>query len=190
MSLIPAFKIGLWNAWLFMSVFIIQMLIIMLINRQISEKSHIPREFKRTKQEKYVARAANLIWLAAMLYSVFLPLQINSLWFYSGLVVFLIGLILLVASTINFISNPADKVITRGIYRFSRHPMYLATFFICIGAGLAAASWLFLLISIIMALCFYQEALIEERYCLENYGQTYQEYLNRTPRCFGPPKKI
>ena len=190
MSIIPDFRLGIGNAWLFMSVFLIQMLIIMLVNRQISEKSHVPRKFKRTKREKFVASAANYTWLAAMLYSVFLPLKLRTIWFCSGLVIFVFGLILLTASTISFISTPADKVIKRGIYQYSRHPMYLAIFFICIGSGLAAASWLFLLISVIMALCFYQEALIEERYCLENFGQAYQEYLNRIPRCFGLPKKI
>jgi len=190
MSIIPAFKIGIWNAWLFMVVFLIQMLIIMLANRQISEKSHVPREFKRTRHEKFVASAANYIWLAAMFYSIFLPFRLGTLWFYAGLVLFVVGLILLTASTIDFISTPTHKVITRGIYRFSRHPMYLATFIISLGSGLAAASWLFILISTIMALCFFKEAQIEERYCLETYGQPYQEYLNRTPKWLGLPNKI
>ncbi|MBN2245944.1 MAG: isoprenylcysteine carboxylmethyltransferase family protein [Candidatus Aminicenantes bacterium] len=189
MSIIPAFKIGIWNAWIFMSVFLIQMLIIILINRQISEKSHIPREFKRSKREKFAASAANYTWLAAMFYSIFLPLRLGTLWFYAGLAFFAIGLILLAASTIDFISTPTHKVITRGIYRFSRHPMYLAISIICLGSGLASASWLFLFISIIMALCFYQEAQIEEKYCLETYGQPYQKYLNKTPKWLGLPKK-
>jgi hypothetical protein len=33
MSLIPAFEIGVWNAWIFMSVFILQMLVIMLLGK-------------------------------------------------------------------------------------------------------------------------------------------------------------
>ena len=190
MSIIPAFKIGVWNAWLFMGVFLIQMLIIMLVNRQISEKSHVPREFKRNKREKFVASAANYSWLAAMFYSIFLPFKLGTLWFYAGLILFAAGLILLTASTIDFISTPTHKVITRGIYRFSRHPMYLATCIICLGSGLAAASWLFLLISIILAFCFYQEAQIEEKYCLDTYGNSYRDYLSKTPRWLGLPKKI
>jgi protein-S-isoprenylcysteine O-methyltransferase Ste14 len=60
--------------------------------------------------------------------------------------------------------------------------MYLATFFICLGSGIATVSWLLIFLSIIMALCFYQEALIEERYCLNRYDNAYREYINRTPR--------
>lgn len=162
----------------------------MLANRQISEKSHVPREFKRNKRERFMASAANLMWLAAMFYSIFLPFRLGTMWFYAGLAFFAIGLILLVLSTINFISTPSDEVIKQGIYRFSRHPMYLAIFFICLGAGTASASWLFLLISVIMALSFYREAHLEEKYCHETYGHDYQEYLNKTPKLFGLPKKL
>jgi protein-S-isoprenylcysteine O-methyltransferase Ste14 len=93
-------------------------------------------------------------------------------------------------ATINFIATPADQLITKGAYQFSRHPMYVATFFICLGAGTATGSWLFILISIIMAFCFYQEALIEERYCLNGYDNAYQDYIKRTPRWIGFPRTI
>jgi protein-S-isoprenylcysteine O-methyltransferase Ste14 len=79
-------------------------------------------------------------------------------------------------------------LITKGLYRFSRHPMYLATFFICLGAGIASISWLFIFISLIMILCFHQEALIEERYCMKKYSE-YIDYLNSVPRWLGIPKK-
>ena len=87
------------------------------------------------------------------------------------------------------ITTPTDQVITKGVYNFSRHPMYLSTFFICLGSGIATASWLFIFISIIMVFCFYKEALIEERYCLKRYDKTYQEYINKTSRWIGVHKK-
>jgi len=188
-SLIPASKIGIWNAWIFMSVFLLQMLAIMFVDKRVWERSHIPIEARRNKLERYVGIIANLIWLLALGYSVFLPLQLGATWFYIGLSVFIIGLTLMALATFNFIATPADQLITKGAYQFSRHPMYVATFFICLGAGIATGSWLFIFISIIMALCFYQEALIEERYCLNRYGNVYQEYINRTPGWIGVPKK-
>jgi len=187
-SLIPAFKIGIWNAWLFMSVFLLQMMVIQLIDKHIREKSHVPREAKRNRFERYVGIIGNFIWLLAMGYSVFLPLQPGTFWFYVGLSIFIIGLILMVIATFNFITISTDQLITQGAYNFSRHPMYLATFFICLGSGIATESWLFIFFSIIMALCFYQEALIEERYCLTRYQNAYQEYMNRTPRWIGVPQ--
>lgn len=172
-----------------MSVFLLQMLAIMFVDKRVWERSHIPIEARRNKLERYVGIIANLIWLLALGYSVFLPLQLGTTWFYIGLSVFIIGLTLMALATFNFIATPADQLITKGAYQFSRHPMYVATFFICLGAGIATGSWLFILFSIIMALCFYQEALIEERYCLDRYGNVYQEYINRTPGWIGVPKK-
>jgi len=189
LSLIRAtFKIGVWNAWIFMSVFLLQMLAIMFIAKRVRERSHVPVNARRNKFERYVSIIGNLFWLLAMGYSVFLPFQLGTVWFHIGLFVFIIGLILMAIATFNFIATPADKLITKGAYSFSRHPMYLATFFICLGSGIATVSLLFMILSIIMALCFYQEALIEERFCLNRYGNTYKDYINSTPRWIGIPK--
>jgi protein-S-isoprenylcysteine O-methyltransferase Ste14 len=94
-----------------------------------------------------------------------LPFKIGAIWFYIGLSVFIIGLALMAIATFNFIATPVDQFVRKGAYKLSRHPMYLATFLICLGSGIATVSLLFILLSIIMASCFYQEALIEERYC-------------------------
>jgi len=187
--LVPAFKIGIWNAWIFMSVFLLQMLAIMFIDKRVRKRSHIPIEARLNKLERYAGIIGNLIWLLALGYSVFLPLQPGTTWFYIGLSVFIIGLTLLALATFNFVTTPIDQLITKGVYNFSRHPMYLATFFICLGSGIATISWLFIFFSIIMALCFYQEALIEERYCLNKFNNDYQEYINRTPRWIGIPQR-
>jgi protein-S-isoprenylcysteine O-methyltransferase Ste14 len=168
-----------------MSVFPLQMLAIVLVDKRIWKRSHIPIEARRNKLERYVSAIANIIWLLALGYSLFLPLQLGTTWFYIGLSFFVIGLTLMALATINFIGTPADQLITKGAYQFSRHPMYVATFFICLGAGTATGSWLFIFFSIIMAFCFYQEALIEERYCLNRYGNAYREYMESTPRWIG-----
>ena len=168
-----------------MSVFLIQMLAIMFADKRIRERSHVPMEARRKRLERYAGIVGNFTWLLAMGYSVFLPLQPGTLWFYGGLSVFIIGLILMATATFSFITTPADELIKKGVYQFSRHPMYLATFFICLSCGIAAASWLFIFCSVILAFCFHQEALIEERYCLEKYGSDYQKYLRSVPRWFG-----
>jgi len=184
----PDFKIGLWNAWLFMSVFVLQMGVMMLADKRILEKSHVPAAARTNRFERSIGIIGNLAWFIALGYSVFLPLQLGSIWFYMGLSIFLVGSALLVIATINFMTTPVDRLITKGAYRFSRHPMYMATFFICLGTGFAAASWIFVLLALLMALCFYREALIEERYCLNIHGSTYEQYRLRTSRWFGVPR--
>ena len=182
--LIPVFKIGICNAWIFMSVFLLQMLAILFINKRVWERSHIPIEARRNKFERYISIIGNLFWLLAMGYSVFLPLQFGTIWFFIGLFVFIIGLTLMAIATYNFITTPTDQLIIKGVYKFSRHPMYLATFFICVGSGIATISWLFILFSIMMAFCFYQEALIEERYLIDKFGDEYLEYQSNVRAVF------
>ncbi len=143
---------------------------------------------KRSKSDQRIGKAAMITWLIAIIYSIFLPLQLGTIWFYIGLGVFLFGLIILTIATLNFATAPHDKPITGGFYHYSRHPMYLATFLIYAGTSLASASWLFFLLTITTVVLIRPEAMLEERYCLEKHGDSYREYMDRTPRWIGIPK--
>ena len=188
MSLVPAFEIGVWNAWIFMSSFLLQWLAIILARKNVAERSGHPADMKRSKAEKRAGIIGNTIWLLATVYSIFLPLQLETLWFYPGLAIFLIGLGILTAATINFATALFDKPITHGIYHYSRHPMYLATFLIFLSTSIASASWVFFLLGIANIFWMRTEALVEERYCLQKYGDAYREYMSKTPRWIGIPK--
>lgn len=171
-----------------MSVFVLQMIAVGFADKRIRERTHVPSEARQNRLERSVGIIGNLVWLSALGLSIFLPLQLGTIWFYLGLSLFLLGLVIMAMATVNFMTAPADQPITTGAYRFSRHPMYLATFLICLGSGFASASWIFIVLSAIMAVCFFQEACIEERYCAEKYGAVYKEYMRRSPRWFGAPK--
>ena len=188
MSLIPAFEIGVWNAWLFMSSFLLQWLAVSLAGKRVSQRTGHPSDMKRSKSDQRIGMATMISWLIATIYSVFLPLQQGTIWFYIGLGFFLSGLIILTVATLNFATAPHDKPITGGLYRYSRHPMYLAAFLIYIGTSLASASWLFFLLAIATVALTRLGAILEETYCLKRYSNAYREYMNRTPRWIGIPK--
>ena len=189
MSWVPVFELGLWNAWIFMVIFIIQMFVIMFVDKKIWKKSHVPIEAKRNRFEKQVGIFANFFWLIAMIYSIFLPLRLYSNFFYIGLIVFVIGLIILIRATYDFITIKPNNIIKTGVYKISRHPMYLATFVITLGVSIASISWLFFVLSILMMFFFHKEALIEERFCLEIFGEEYNNYMQYASRWIGIPKK-
>ena len=184
MSLIPSFEIGLWNAWILMSSFILQMLAVLLLGRGVWARSSLPSGIKRSKLEKFNPIIGNSVWFLATIYSIFLPLQLGTLWFYIGLPIFLVGLVILTGATANFAAAPAEKPATKGVYYFSRHPLYLSMNIIYIGTGIASASWVFILLGIANILWIRTEAVTEERY----YNRDYREYMDRTPRWIGVPK--
>jgi protein-S-isoprenylcysteine O-methyltransferase Ste14 len=75
-----------------------------------------------------------------------------------------------------------DKLITSGLYRFSRNPQYLADMAILIGFGfLFASPWVWLVVIVgITALALAPFA--EEPWLRDQYGSRYREYCAETRR--------
>ena len=190
MSWLPAFKIGLWNAWILMLIFPLQPLIIRWLDKavgtgQIYQK--LGGEQGGNGQKK-IYQIFSVIQILLGAYSIFLPLKLGTAWFYAGLTVYLTGLLLFLSSTITVAATPQGQVFTRGMYRWSRHPGYLSISLTFIGVGIASASWVFLLLAAVLSLLLRSQAILEERGCLVLYGNAYQEYLDRTPQWLGIPR--
>ena len=186
MSLIPEFEIGLWNAWIFMLYHFLPMPLLMLIHKGLAKKVNEPH----SEIEKKLYPVMSIIWFFAFIYSIFLPLQFGTIWFYIGLPISIIGLITYTIAIVTIATTPIDNVpLTKGLYRYSRHPMYITQLLMFIGVGIASASWVFLMFSIVYTILSFVIAIPEERFCLENYGDTYREYMNKTPRYIGMPKR-
>jgi len=186
MLLIPAFELGLWNAW----ILVIPMLIILFSDMRAtaSRESGKEGDFQLTRKEKRIMNAMFLPMVVSWVYAVFLPLQLGTIWLYSGLIVCLFGMIFTSVAILNFVTSPKDKVITRGLYRFTRNPSYVGMILMHIGLGIACSSWLFLLLTVVMMIMLNAVLPSEERYCLYRFGDDYRNYKNRTPRWIGIPK--
>jgi len=130
----------------------------------------------------------NLFVLLMMIYSIFLPLKLGTAWFYTGLSIYLLGLVIFTILIVNVASTPLGKPFTKGVYRYSRNPGYLSQIIVFIGIGVASASWLYLLLSAILMVLTYLFITIEERITLDKLGDAYSEYMKRTPRWVGIPK--
>jgi protein-S-isoprenylcysteine O-methyltransferase Ste14 len=188
MSLVPAFEIGVWNVWIFMVCSLIPVIFLFrpLVIRGQEEGVAFTAYF--SKIQKNAFSSTQLIYFILIIYSIFVPLKLGTVWFYVGLPVFLVGLIPYAMLAVNFVTTPLDKPVTRGIYRYSRHPMYVTEFLVLLGAGIASASWIFLLLFVVDIILPHLFVEAEERYCIEKYGDAYREYMNRTPRWLGIPK--
>ena len=187
MSLIPEFELGVWNAWILMLLaMIVGPVVGVLINKEGMEKVNVSPPYSST--EKIVERVLDLVYLASLVYSVFLPLKLGTAWFYVGLLICILSLIIGYLGIISFVTTPIDESITKGVYRISRNPMVFSQFLMIIGIGIACASWLFLLLAMPFVILWNILVSAEERFCLEKYGDAYREYMNRTPRWIGIPK--
>ena len=190
MSLLPAFEIGLWNAWIFMIWLVIQALGIRLVSKELYLRMGEPPDMKATYGHIIVSYISTPLWLLTTAYSIFLPLQLHTIWLYIGIVVLWLSLIMNIFATFDFAETPMNKPVTKGIFRYSRHPGYVVILLTYLSIGITSASWIFLLAVIIWAVLLSLTVTDEERYCLEKYGDTYRDYMNRTPRWVGIPKIV
>jgi len=137
MPTIPVFEIGIWNAWIFMLINFLPMPIIMRVHKGVLEDSM--GSYGET--HRTVNRIAWILWILAFVYSIFLPLRLGTIWSYVGLPIALVGLVTFVMVIVSFVTTPIGETpITTGIYRYSRHPMYITQLLIFIGVGIASAS--------------------------------------------------
>jgi protein-S-isoprenylcysteine O-methyltransferase Ste14 len=189
MSLIPVFEIGLWNAWIFELCTLLPLPLLTLT--PLKKRAPLNPDISALNEtERRIFGLSRIVMFLPIIYSIFSPLKLGTMWFYIGFPIALLGLIMYETVWVNLTTTPLDhKLATKGLYRFSRHPMYLTAFLIDVGVSIACASWLFLLLSITsMIFAHIRFTGFEERFLLEKYGNAYREYLNRTPKWIGMPR--
>ncbi|MCI0412563.1 isoprenylcysteine carboxylmethyltransferase family protein [bacterium] len=107
-----------------------------------------------------------------------------------GLILFVLGLCMSISARIHLGPNwrnvedlqLAEKhlLVTNGIYRFVRHPIYAGDLLLVIGLQLALQSWLFLL-GLLIAVVIVRQAIAEEKLLLTKFPE-YHDYCVRTKR--------
>ena len=139
MSAIPAFEIGIWNAWIFMVPFLLVNLIFILLMIKKGAPGGPSRIPCKSRATLIVATASKIIYLPAIIYSVFLPLKLGTIWFYIGLPITLVGLLGNTVIMVNWAVTSAGEPVTRGLYRYSRHPIYVTGIFMLLGVSIISA---------------------------------------------------
>jgi len=192
MSLIPAFELGLWNAWIVTVLGFILPWIPPYINKEVVKKRM--EEIKWSEFSKFIKMVFIITQVIIMpftiIYSFFLPLKLGTVWFYVGLPISILGIIMPVISGVSLYSAtaPLDKPVTTGVYRFSRNPEYFSMFLQYLGIGISCLSWIFILCAVVWITSFHiQVVQSEEPSLIKKYGDAYKEYMDRTPRWIGIP---
>lgn len=169
---------------------------------------HVFSEIKTTYQEKGTFSNKLLYSWYAMWAFHHIPVVLAS-WFgvwlipvdrtlgqIGGLILFLVGVALLPAGMIELRSlrrstgQDISKLITTGIYRWSRNPQFVGWFLMLLGVSIAGRSGcaLALTFAFMVVLHLYTVRLAEPY--LENvYGEEYRRYLLSTSRYIGIPKE-
>jgi protein-S-isoprenylcysteine O-methyltransferase Ste14 len=85
---------------------------------------------------------------------------------------------------------PTRKLVVRGLYRYSRNPMYIGGVLLLIGEAIIWASPLLLAYAAVLAVSAHLFVVYyEEPSLVRRFGAEYREYLKRSPRWFSWPSQ-
>jgi protein-S-isoprenylcysteine O-methyltransferase Ste14 len=186
MSFIPDFELGLWNAW----ILIIPLIVFWICGVKFLFSKRMPETAPPSERKnKILSYLLVILMFVSFIYSIFMPLKLGTIWFYIGLIVYLAGLVLIVITMINFAATPMNKPVTKGVYRYSRNPMFIGWFLLYFGIAIACISWIYIVITVLFILITAYLSPFEEAITLEHYGKAYEEYMKKTPKWIGIPKK-
>lgn len=109
-----------------------------------------------------------------------------------GVILCFAGLLLLLLSLVSFgksfrvgiDADHPDKLVTTGIFAYSRNPIYVAFAFILVGQFLIFPNWILLAYLVAGAWLFHRQVSREEEYLKVHYGYEYSEYCGRVRRYF------
>jgi protein-S-isoprenylcysteine O-methyltransferase Ste14 len=109
---------------------------------------------------------------------------------WSGAFVFVIGLAFLAWTlrslganlTDTVVTRKAHTLVTRGPYRWVRHPFYDALASFVLAMGLLAANWFILLSGTVVFILLAIRSKTEEAHLLSRFGEPYQIYKDTTGR--------
>lgn len=108
-----------------------------------------------------------------------------------GLILYLFATITILWARINIgkmgtaalIIRNNHTLVTSGLYKYIRHPMYAGSLFGVIGFGLVTQSPLTFLITLILHFVIYnQRSNYEEKILIEHFGDKYLEYASKTKK--------
>ncbi|MDF2520476.1 MAG: phospholipid methyltransferase [Clostridia bacterium] len=116
------------------------------------------------------------------LYLIFLRVKTEPPIFYAALLVYILGMVLYIISTVDYARPDGNGVNLKGLYKVSRNPMYVAYLIYFTGCALLTKSLLLFMLLLIFQLSSHWIIYSEERWCIESFGAQYTDYMKKVRR--------
>lgn len=154
----------------------------LFLNKEVlTHLSHYP-SFPKNKQIFLFLYQGTTILL--LIVPLFLKIQIDARYTYIAFLTYFIGIILLLISTIDFSKPNSTELKITGLYRFSRNPMYMGYFMYFFGCTIITKSLVLFIVLIVFQVSSHWLIIAEEKWCIEYFGDPYEEYRKKVRRYF------
>ncbi len=183
MELFPALELGWLNGWILLVVLYgIFGMLLLFFPKAVVARLYAYDGLRWSKKQRAYHVIGKLLVLVNIVLTILTPLKVGSTVSILGVILFAIGLTGFTIALLNFKNTPLNQSITKGLYSVSRHPQALMLLIAGVGISLAIGSWIALLLLVTASLFGRFRILAEERALLEQYGDSYREYMKRVPR--------
>jgi len=120
--------------------------------------------------------------MVIFIYLFFLKVGSGGVFFMPGIILYIAGMILLIMAVVNFAAPSEGGINKNGLYRISRNPMYLAYFVYFLSFVLLSESVILFAAVLVFQISSHWIILAEERWCTEEFGAEYLEYMSKVRR--------
>jgi len=120
-----------------------------------------------------------------LLINIFLLKYVGITFCYIGLFIFLMALISFGKSwRIGIDENDSNELITSGMFRYSRNPIFLFMDLYFMGIMLIYPNIVFIVVTVCMIIGIHLQIIREEKFLLNKFGEKYAKYKKQTRRYF------
>jgi len=174
--------IGWYNAWIPVVFMMVTQVICMKVFGAGGRRA-VDTSWYDAKAKRYALLNSGFQFLLIII-GVLVPFRFGTAYFMTGIIIYAIAFILFLWSFGSYGTADHDRLITKGIYRYSRNPMYTVFTLALIGVTVASTSlWLFTIL-IPYVWTMHKVILSEEAHCEKTYGADFIEYRQQVPRYF------
>ena len=183
MELFPVLELGWLNGWILLVVLYgIFGILLLLFPKAVVARLYAYDKLQWSKKQRAYHVIGKLLILVNLILTILTPLRVGSIVFVLGVILFAVGLAGFTIALFNFKDTPLNQPITKGLYSMSRHPQVLMLSIAGVGMCLVIGSWIALIILATSSLFGRSRTLAEESALLEQYGDSYRDYMERVPR--------
>lgn len=161
-------------------IFFIRYIVLGAVNKDALKRASHFAPLQGNEKMAYVIYQLSTVAIIVTLF--FFRIETHSNWFYIGLSVFALGLVLYTVSVIDFAKPKSNGLNVNGLYRVSRNPMYVAYFVYFLGCTMLAQSWLLFLFVLVFQFSSHWIIRSEERWCIAKFGEPYIAYMIKVRR--------
>lgn len=171
------------NAFLLMiPFFFIRFGLMQMVNKEALSRAAFFSPLQGNEKIAYLVYQLSNILI--ILYPLFLKIQVDHYTFLLGFTLYILGTVILAFSITAFAKPDPNGLNRKGIYRYSRNPMYVAYFLCFLGIAVITRSILLLLAVLTFQISAHWIILSEERWCLIKFKEDYAEYMRHVRRYF------